>query len=95
MVVIAAMIKTVEGKGDEFEGEFRKLAPKVLNDPGTIAYVLNRSINDPSKFFVYEKYEDREALQKHSSTPHFQEFSRAIASILDGRPEVGLYDEIT
>ncbi len=94
MIVVAAMLKTVDGKGDEFEREFRKLVPKVLSDPGTIAYILHRSIDDPSKFFVYEKYESQEALNKHSSTTHFKEFSRAIASILSGRPEVELYREI-
>ena len=94
MIVIAAMIKAIDGKGDELEQEFGKLVPKVLNDPGTIVYAVHRSLNDPSKFFVYEKYESQEALQQHSSTPHFQEFSRAIASMLDGRPEVGLYREI-
>ena len=94
MIVVAAIIKTAEGKGDEFEQEFRKLAPKVLNDPGTITYVLHRSIDDPTKFFVYEKYESQEALRQHSSTPHFQEFSRAIAPMLSGRPEIGLYDEV-
>jgi len=95
MIVIAAMINTVEGKGDEFEQEFRKLAPKVLNDPGVMAYALHRSVNDPTKFFVYEKYESQEALQQHGATPHFQEFSRAIASMLSGRPEIGLYNEVT
>lgn len=94
MIVVAAMLKAAEGKGDEVEREFRKLAPNVLNDPGTLAYVIHRSIDDPSKFFIYEKYESREALKQHSSTTHFQEFSRAIASMLDGRPQVGLYNEV-
>ncbi len=94
MIVVAAIIKTVEGKGEAFEQEFRKLAPKVLNDPGTIAYVLNRSVDTPTKFLVYEKYEDRDTLRQHGSTPHFKEFSTAIASMLDGRPEVSLYEEI-
>ena len=94
MIVLAAMLKAVEGKGDELEQEFLKLVPKVLNDPGTIAYVVHRSTDDPSKFFVYEKYEDVEALRTHSSTPHFRDFSRATASLLDGRPEVGRYREI-
>ena len=94
MIVVAAMLKTVDGKGDEFEQEFRKLVPKVLNDPGTIAYVVHRSVDDPTKFFVYEKYESREALKEHSSTTHFKEFSQAIASMLSGRPEVGLYQEV-
>lgn len=95
MIIVAATLQTVEGKGDEFEQEFRKLVPQVLNDPGTIAYAVHRSLNDPTKFFVYEKYEDREALQKHGATAHFREFSRATASMLQGRPTVELYNEIT
>ncbi|MBA7699176.1 (4S)-4-hydroxy-5-phosphonooxypentane-2,3-dione isomerase [subsurface metagenome] len=94
MIVVAAMLKVAEGKGDEVEQKFRELVPKVLKDPGTIAYVIHRSIDDPSKFFVYEKYEDREALKKHSSTPHFQEFFQAMSSMLAGRPEIELYNEI-
>ena len=95
MIVVAALLKVVDGKGDELEQEFRKLVPKVLNDPGAISYVVHRNIDDPSKFFVYEKYESRDALKYHSSTEHFKEFSRAIAAMLSGRPEIGLYSEIT
>ena len=94
MIVVAAMLKALEAKGDELEREFQRLVPKVLNDPGTKAYVVHRGIDDPSKFFVYEKYESKDALKTHSSTPHFKEFSQAVASMLDGRPEVALYREI-
>jgi len=94
MITVAAILKAVDGKGDELEREFQKLVPNVLNDPGTIAYVVHRGIDDSSKFFVYEKYESPEALKAHSSTPHFQEFARAMASMIDGRPEVGRYSEI-
>jgi quinol monooxygenase YgiN len=94
MIIITAMLKAAEGKGDELEQEFRKLVPKVLQDPGTVSYAVHRGTDDPSKFFVYEKYENVEALRAHSSTPHFREFSRATASMLDGRPEVGHYQEI-
>ena len=94
MIVISAMLQAAEGKGDELEREFQKLVPKVLKDPGAMAYAVHRSVDDPSKFFVYEKYEDEDALKLHGSTPHFQEFSRAIASMLGGRPEIGRYREI-
>ena len=94
MIVLVAMITTLDGKGDEVEQEFKKLVPKVLSDPGAITYIVHRSTDDPSRFFVYEKYEDMEALKYHSSTPHFQAFSRATASLLAGRPEVGFYREI-
>jgi quinol monooxygenase YgiN len=94
MIVVAAKMKTVEGKGDELEREFRKLIPKVLKDPGAIVYVVHRKADAPNEFLVYEKYESGEALKFHSSTEHFKEFSKAIASLLDGRPEIGIYKEL-
>lgn len=95
MIVVCAMLKTVDGKGDEVEQEFKKLVPKVLKDPGTIAYVLHRAIDDPNKFFVYEKYEDMDTLKAHGQTEHFKEFGRTTASMFSGRPEIGLYNQIT
>ena len=94
MIVVTATLQTVEGKGDELAQAFQKLVPKVLNDPGAIAYVVHRGLDNPAKFFIYEKYESGDALKYHSSTEHFKEFSKAIASLLDGRPEIGLYNEL-
>jgi quinol monooxygenase YgiN len=94
MIVVAAKLKAIEGKGDELEVEFRKLAPKVLKDPGAISYAIHRKADAPNEFLVYEKYENGEALKFHSSTEHFKEFSKAIASLLDGRPEIGIYKEL-
>jgi quinol monooxygenase YgiN len=94
MIVVAAKLKAVEGKGDELEREFRKLVPKVLKDPGAITYAVHRKADAPNEFLVYEKYESPDALKFHGSTEHFKEFSRAIASLLEGRPEVGIYNEL-
>jgi len=94
MIIVAAKLKAVEGKGDELEREIRKLVPKVLKDPGTISYIAHRKTDAPNEFFVYEKYQSGEALKLHTSTEHFKEFSKAIASLLDGRPEVGIYNEL-
>jgi len=94
MIVVAATLKAVEGKGDDLEQEFRKFLPKVRTEPGTTSYVVHRGTDDPTRFLVYEKYESGEALKHHSSTEHFKEFSKAIAPLLDGRPEFGLYNEL-
>jgi quinol monooxygenase YgiN len=94
MIVVAAKLKAVEGKGDELEQEFRKLVPKVLKDPGAISYAVHRKVDAPNEFLVYEKYESGDALKLHGSTEHFKEFSKAIASLLEGRPEVGIYQEL-
>ena len=94
MLVIAAMLKVLDDKGDELEQEFGKLVPKVLEEPGVITYVVHRSIDDPSRFFVYEKYKSREDFDYHCTTPHFKEFFEAFESIKDGEPEIAAYKEI-
>jgi len=95
MIVVCAMLKALDGKGDEIEQEFKKLIPKVLKDPGSIEYAVHRALDDPNKFFVYEKYDDMDALKLHSSTEHFKAFGQATASMFSGRPEIGLYNLIT
>jgi len=94
MLVVAAMLKAVDGKGDELEREFEKLVPKVLEEPGVITYLVHRSIDDPSKFLVYERYKSREDFDYHCATPHFKEFFEAFDSIKDREPEIELYNEI-
>lgn len=95
MIVVAAKLKTLEGKGDALEKEFRKFMTKVQNESGTISYVVHRGVDNANDFFVYEKYESREALKLHMSTEQYKEFGKAIASWLDGRPAMGIYNELT
>ena len=94
MLVVAAMLKVLDGKGDELEQEVNKLVPKVLEEPGVITYLVHRSIDNPSRFFVYEKYKSSEDFVYHCATPHFKEFSKAFELIKDGEPEIGLYNEL-
>jgi quinol monooxygenase YgiN len=94
MIVVAAKLKAIEGKGDDLEKEFRKLIPRVLKDPGAVSYAVHRKMDSPNEFFVYEKYESGEALKFHGSTEHFKAFSKAIGPLLDGRAEVSIYNEL-
>jgi quinol monooxygenase YgiN len=93
MIVIAAMITTFDDQGDAFQKSFKKLAAKVRKDPGVITYVLHRMINNPSKFFVFEQYEDEEAIKLHASTPHFKEYRKIAANMVKDR-DVGLYHQV-
>ena len=94
MLIGTATLKAVQGKGDELEKEFHKLIPKVRKEPGTIAYIVHRALDDPQKFFVYEKYQDKEALNYHASTPYFKEFFDLVTGILEGRADISFYREI-
>jgi quinol monooxygenase YgiN len=95
MVVIAAVIRVNEGKGAEFEKEFLLLQPKVLRDPGAIAYSMHRTADDPCKYFFYEKYADDAAAKYHTSTEHFKAFFQKMGPIMKGKPEISYYQEVT
>ena len=93
MVIVAAFLTTVDGKGDEWEEEIKKLVPKVRKDPGTITYAVHRNKDNPSKFFIFERYESEEALKAHMETPHFKAYREAVADMVKER-EFGLYREV-
>lgn len=94
MFVVAAVMKVSQGKGEEFEKEFLKLQPRVLKDPGAVAYVLHRSSDDPCKFLFYEKYENAEAFKYHTSTEHFKAFFQKMGPIIEGKPDITVYHEV-
>ena len=93
MIVICALITTAEGKGDEYQEKFKGLAAKVRKDPGAITYVLHRKIDDPDQFFVFEQYENEEAIKYHASTEHFNAYRQETADIVKGH-QVGFYREV-
>lgn len=94
MVALIAKMKIKEGKMDEASELFRGLVPKVGEEEGTVGYAVCRDKANPDLLVVVERYRDREAIQAHSSTPHFKEFSTAVAPLLDGKIELSILEEI-
>ena len=93
-VIISAVIRVNEGKGEEFEKGFQQLQPQVLKDPGAIIYKMHRAVDDPCKFMFYEKYESDEAVKYHTSTEHFKSFFQTMGPIIKGKPEISYYHEV-
>jgi len=76
VIVVVAIVKLVDGKGDVYVQEYHRIAPKVRKDPGVITYVLNRHAKNPNQFLWYEKYENDEALKYHISTQGYKDFQK-------------------
>ncbi len=93
-MVIVAKIKAAAGKEKEMEKALLDMIPKVSEEEGTLVYTLHQDQNDPTVFLFYEKYKDTDALVAHSSTPHFKELFRTLKPLLDGNPEIAMYNEI-
>jgi quinol monooxygenase YgiN len=93
-ITVIAKIKAKAGSEAELEQAFRSMISKVRTEPGNEAYVLHRSVRDPTVFMFYEVYKDREALDTHSKTPHMAEMVKTIGALIDGRPQIDILTEL-
>jgi quinol monooxygenase YgiN len=93
-ITIVAKIKAKPGSEGQLEQAFRNNIPNVRNEPGTLSYVLHRSVKDPTTFVFYETYQDQAALDAHGKTPYMKELGAAIAPLLDGRPQIDILTEL-
>jgi quinol monooxygenase YgiN len=93
-MIVVAKLKAKTGEEAKMEEALRDMVGKVAQEQGTLTYTLHRAQNDPNVFLFYEKYADGAALKTHSSTPYFKELFGALKSLLDGAPEIEMYDEL-
>jgi quinol monooxygenase YgiN len=75
-------------KADEAESMLLALSAASLTEPGCTRFDINRSIEDPRTFVLYEEWADQAALDAHYTTAHFQKYGihgiRKIAETRDG-----------
>jgi len=93
-MIVVAKLKAKAGEEAKMEEALRDMVGKVAQEQGTLTYTLHRAQKDPSVFLFYEKYADGAALKAHSSTPYFKELFDALQSMLEGAPEIEMYDEL-
>lgn len=94
MITVIAKLPVKEGKMDEAMAAFKVLMSKVASEEGTVLYSLNVEKANPNTLVVVEQYQDKAALEFHSSTPHFKEFFTASVAFIGGKPEMMVMKEI-
>jgi len=84
MVTLIFRMRIQDGKEEGALAALEKMCAAVdENEPGTLAYVFHRSLEDANAVVLYESYVDDEALQAHIKTPHFAELRVATAEFFD------------
>ena len=84
MNTIIARIKIKDGKEDEAIAALKTMADGVeANEPGTLAYVIHRSIDDSSEIVFFELYKDDEASKAHTGGDSMKAFQSGFADIFD------------
>ena len=93
-MIVVAKIKAKSGEESKMADALQAMVSKVEKEEGTLIYTLHQAQNDPTQFLFYEKYTDAQALKAHSSTPYFKELFGLLQPLLDGAPEIEMYNEI-
>lgn len=60
-----------------------------VREPGNVRFDVIRSVDDPSRFILYEWYVDEAAAAAHKTTPHYAAW-RAAAEDLLAEPRTGV-----
>jgi quinol monooxygenase YgiN len=95
MVTVIATLKVKSGNEAKLEQAARDMIAHVkANEPGTLTYVLHRSTGDPTEFVFYEVYADQAALASHGGSEPMKKFFGLAGSLLDGRPDIKMYEQI-
>lgn len=94
MIVLTAVIQAKPGKEQELQSLLTSLFPQVKQEEGVIEYRLHTSKSVPGKFFFYEKYQDKQAMDRHASTPYLKDAFRKFDGLVSEKPQVELFEEI-
>jgi quinol monooxygenase YgiN len=95
MITVIATLKVKAGQEETLVAGMKKMIEHVrAHEPGTKTYLLHRSAADPTTFLVYEVYTDQTAFAAHGASEPMKEFFKLAGGILDGRPDIAMYEEI-
>ncbi|MGO9113078.1 MAG: putative quinol monooxygenase [Thermoguttaceae bacterium] len=92
-VRIIARATARKGKEEELRKALQEILAPTHAEPGCKAYELYAS-DTSGRFYLYEWWKSKHALEKHAASPHFQKLTKAIAGLLDGELEVNLVQRV-
>jgi quinol monooxygenase YgiN len=84
MNTIIFRMRIKEGKEEAALEQLRKMASAVeANEPGALAYIAHRTLDDPNEVVFFELYEDDAAFKLHGETPHMAEMRASVPELFD------------
>jgi quinol monooxygenase YgiN len=88
-MVVFLTVKKDQGKA--LEEAFQPAIKATRKEPGCIAYDLNRDGSDPTKYYVYERWQSVAALEKHLETDHIKALLKKASDLLAGPPDAKFF----
>lgn len=72
MLIASIVFGFAPKDADKAEELLRELRDASVKEPGVVRFEVGRGQERPDVFALWEVYRDREALEAHRSTEHFQ-----------------------
>src|SRR3954471_3243175 len=82
MIVIAGKVTIKPEHRDEALRQAQQMSAMSEAEAGCLSYRFYGELTDSNTFFVFEQWENAEALQQHFQSPHFQTFGTYLAFML-------------
>ena len=94
MIIIEARIRCNPGKRDEFIKEVQPAITGTRGENGCLSYEVFMSTEDTDGIFIFERWDNRDAIKNHMETPHMKEWlkRRLDLGLISGPPTVASYD---
>lgn len=81
MVRATLYMKVKDGRGSDFEREWRAIADEVRKAPGNISQALSRDSEDPDSFVVTSDWRTREEFGKFERSPEQDDLTAPIREL--------------
>jgi len=91
MVVVAGTVKIKPERREEAQQLALRMATATRAESGCLTYQFYADLTDPATFFLFEEWENDEALNRHFQTPHMAEFQKHLPGLLAGPINVKRY----
>lgn len=93
-LTVVVQAKAKPGKEAELKKEWGAIIGPTHREPGCLSYVLHRAVDDPAVFISIERWESKEAIDRHFATPHVQGLLRRVPDLVAGAPEIKIFELI-
>jgi quinol monooxygenase YgiN len=85
MLTITAIIRVKKGCETAMHEALLEVVSSVrANEPATVGYYISQDATDPCVFTTYERYLDREAMDRHNNSETVARFFGIAKPMIDG-----------
>jgi quinol monooxygenase YgiN len=85
VIYVIAELRVKPGMADRAIAAARLSVAETVKEDGCISYDMHQSVTDPERLVLVERWESREALNRHLETPHFKAWRAAGSEFIAER----------